>query len=312
VSVRYGPGGELVPLDPIFEDINHMRRMVRRMLFDAGAELREELPIIEAGLTHKGRPICISVTGPPITIQISADIRVHPRQALTLETWAAAGYITEQAAQLLQAIARSEYGFVIVGEPESGKTSLLSSLIRYIPNPESLKSVERAGELRLPDGAERFVVKWPLGEADGVPFGECVVNALLKAPGCIVLDEVRADEVQSIGPLLSAQDAPRQIWVFRGSADSKRIRSALSMVARRSDPAQPEAMVQALYRRLPFIVVLKKRKGRLELQEIAEWQFNTDDEYPDYVELMSTSWEGAELSGKRPSHTLTLPDDFWT
>ncbi|HEX2619352.1 MAG TPA: hypothetical protein VHL11_04370, partial [Phototrophicaceae bacterium] len=103
----------------------------------------------------------------------------------------------------------------------------------------------------------------------------------------------------------------RQMWAFRGQADSKRLASALGMLARRGDATQSETLVRALYERLPFVIVVRRRKERLQLHSISEWQFLYDTDYPDYVELMAQGWEGIELSGKQPTHSLPLPDDFW-
>src|SRR5690606_20669639 len=147
-------------------------------------------------------------------------------------------------------------------------------------------AVERAGELRLPEDCERLRTIWPVGEQVGISFGEQIAVALAKKPGCILLDEVRADEPHTIAPLLQAEEAPRQIWVFRGPSDVKRLQSALGMLARRAEVGQSEVLVQALYRRLPFMVTLKRRAGHIELRNIGEWQFPAGQEYPNYVSLM--------------------------
>jgi len=84
------------------------------------------------------------------------------------------------------------------------------------------------------------------------------------------------------------------------------------MVARRADTSQSEALVRALYERLPFIISIKRTKGALKLRSIAEWQFPPGAEYPDYVELLTTGWEGLEFTGRRPMRSLELSEDFWT
>lgn len=311
VAVRYGPGTELVTLDPLFEDLAHMQRIVRRMLYIAGAELNEDLPFIEAGFTFNDRAVSITVTGPPFTFNLTTDIRLHSANRPELKDWVAADYLPETAAKLLEALARSQHGFVIVGDTESGKTTLLSMLSQYVPDVKTLVSVERSGELALPEGATQQVVQWPFGELKQISLSERVEQALATHPTCLLLDEVRADETDAIAPLLRESDVPRQIWVFRGASDALRIRSALGMIARRADTSQPEAMVQALYRRLPFMVVLKKRRGKIEVIQITEWQFNDDPNYPDTVELMAKDWDGFVLTGKRPQHELDLPENFW-
>ncbi len=312
LSVRYGAGGELTPVPSVFDGQAHLRRTVLKMLRDADTEQRPEHPILELGLVVKGRRVRVSVVFPPLSAEISADVRLHPLQPVTLDDWQKAGVLTSDVATFLRALAASPHGFVVVGESESGKTTLLSALLSYLPNMTA--SVERAGELAMPEGAPRYLVRWAKGERSTVSFAECVRAALDAHPDCILLDEVRADEVEAIAPLLQYEVVPRQIWAFRGTADAKRLRSALSMVARLADRSQPEAMVTALYQRLPFVVALKRRRGSLALVEVAEWQYPPGEVYPDYVPLFQYDETQARLVKTRrmPQRTLAgLDEAFW-
>lgn len=304
-AVRYGHG-DFVTLPPLFDDVEQFRRIIERLVEDAGASLQEDMAYIETGLIVEGRPVSINLVLPPATIQITADIRVHPNILPTLESM----IDSEQARTLLTAIAQSPHGFIVVGESESGKTTLLS-ILANLSGQSNIVSVERAGELRLPEGSEQLKVQWPSDEQPGITFGGQVAAALQKSPACIVLDEVRADEPEAITPLLTYDQPLRQIWVFRGPHDSKRLSSALGMVARRGDASRSELLVQELYKRLPFVIVIRRRKEQLQLHSISEWQFSPNAEYPHYVELMAQGWNGIELTGKHPIHNLPLPEDFW-
>jgi Flp pilus assembly CpaF family ATPase len=318
ISVRYGPSAELTPLAPIFEDGFHLQRIIKRLLSHADAELRDDLPFIEVGLTYQQRPISISIVSPPLTLELTADLRLHPAQPVLLDDLLQAGTLTPKTAALLRALAASEHGVVIVGDTESGKTTLLSALAHHLPTPTQTIAVERAGELRLPEGAGRRVVRWSIDNAQtqraGVSFAACITQAIDEAPACILLDEVRADEPDSVRTLLERDDTPRQIWSFRGPSDPKRLRSALGMVARRSNQGMPEAMVNRMYERLPFVVLLKRRRAGLGIREIAEWQYPAGADYPDWVTLLEKRGDtDNELAatGKRPKRALNLPHDFW-
>lgn len=317
-AIRYAPGTELIKFEePLFEDLHHFRSTLKRMLNDARAELRPDIPIIETGLEFEGRRISVSVVAPPYVTELAADIRIHPQELPQLDSLVESEFMPQKALELLKAIAQSEHGFIIVGDTESGKTTLLSMLLQFISNGDKLASIERAGELYLPDGATRYQPKWQtVNDSSWVTFGERIKEALDTDAKVLVLDEVRADEPDSIMPLLDNPDVPRQIWSMRGASDASRIRSALGTLARLSNPAAPEAMVFNLYERLPFVIIVKRRRGYLQLLEIAEWQFPDeipDDGfvYADYIALMEMGWDGCEMSGRRPKLSLDLPDDFW-
>ena len=287
-AVRYGHD-ELVTLPLLFEDDEHVRAVIERLLMDAGAELRDDLPAIEAGLVIGDRPVSLSVVLPSIAFGFNVDIRVHPRRSPTLDKLTDAGFMTEVALKLLRQLLASKYGFVIAGETETGKTTLLNALAQELPQKEQTVSIERAGELRLPPEIKRFTVHWPVGDEPGTSFGDQILAGLAAEPNCLLLDEVRSDEPEAIAPLLeldSDSHPLRQIWVVRGAPDHKRLQSALGMLARRADLGQGEALVHALYERLPFIVTVARIRGQLRLFSIAEWQSRIDTDYPDYVMLM--------------------------
>jgi Flp pilus assembly CpaF family ATPase len=309
-AVRYG-SGDLTQLGALFQDADHFRRIVKRLLLDSGAELRDDQPYMETGLMVEERPVCVNLLAPPVTTQLTADIRVHPRQPPTLEELTTSGFMTAQAADLLRALAASPHGVIVAGETESGKTTLLNALLQALPEPDRTIAVERAGELRPPPGIQRLIAQWPVGDQPGITFGAQIGNALAQQPACLVLDEVRADEPGSIGPLLEMADAPRQIWSFRGAIFAKRLQSALSMLARRADFGQGEELVRALYQRLPFVVSVIRTSGQLRLWSVSEWQFRDSPDYPTYTPLLQTEQGELKLTGQQPARPLNLPPAFW-
>lgn len=310
IGVRYAPAQELQVLDPIFDDTPHMKRIIQRLLRDAGADLDIDVPIIETGLIIKDRRVAISVAKPPFVPQIAVDIRVHPTQAPTFDTWIEAGILNEKTRDLLLAIMQSEHGLIVVGDTESGKTTLVSMLLQSMDG-NQLVSIERSGELLLPEGTQRLTTQWSLDEASAITFGEQIQTAVAINTKNIVIDEIRADEPQSIAPLLAQDNVPRQLWSFRGASEAKRLISALGMLARMADSSQPEYMVQQLHKRLPYVVIIKRRKGMLQIREIAEWQFSETGEYADFISLMRAEWDDCVVIGKKPQNDLNLPDDFW-
>lgn len=310
VSVRYGHG-ELVSLGHIFEGSEQYERIIQRLVTDAGAEMRPEQPYMELGLNIGDRPICVNLVTPPVTIQPTADIRVHPPKLPTWDGLLAAGYSTEQGLEILKALIASPHGLMIIGEPESGKTTLLNLLMHELPNPDQTISVERAGETRLPAGMQRLTAQWPLGDSLGISFGEQIINALEKQPTCILLDEVRADEPQTIAPLLNMANPPRQIWSFRGAIFAKRLQNALGMLARRAEPGGGEALIRPLYERLPFVIAVNRVGGQMRLWSIGEWQFKHTPDYPTYVPLIKVEEGQLRFTGERPSRELSLSPTFW-
>lgn len=309
-AVRY-EHGELTSVGPLFQNTDHFQRIIKRLLRDAGAELRADQPYVEVGLLAGERPICVNLVAPPVTIQLTADIRVHPKKLPAWDELIASGFMTEHAAQLLKALIASPHGLLIIGEPESGKTTLLNLLANDLPDPAQTIAVERAGEMHLPNAMRRLTARWPVGDEQGISFGDQITHALEQKPACILLDEVRADEPHTIAPLLQLPDAPRQIWSFRGAIFAKRLQNALGMLARRADVGGGESLVRTLYERLPFVIAVNRVGGQLRFWSIGEWQFKHSPDYPTYVPLMQIEDGQLKLTGERTAKALELAEEFW-
>jgi Flp pilus assembly CpaF family ATPase len=302
VSVRYGHG-ELVEAPHVFDDEEHLKRIVQRLLMDASAVLRDDEPIVETGLMLGARPASLSVVAPPISAYMYVDLRLHAQHAPTLDEMIAQGWLTEEAAALLRQIVQSQYGFMVVGDTESGKTTFLNALLSLLPG-EGMLAVERSGELRLPVGADRMLPQWGQTDETSVTFGQLIERGLAEQPSLLVLDEIRADEPLMILPLLSHPETPRQVWSVRGVTDAKRLQSSLGMLARRANMARSEEMVAKLYERLPFIVTVRKIQNSLKVFSIAEWQSRVDSDYPDYVMLMQYQNGAARPTGSQLARWL--------
>lgn len=312
IAVRYGPGKDFTALEPIFEDDYHLQRILKRMLRNAGAELRPDLTVIEAGLLYAGRRICLNLAMPPAAPVLSADLRLHPRKAPDLPNLVEAGMLDEATSRFLEALMRSGLGFVIVGEPESGKTTLMSALLAIQSSGQSLASVEWSPGLALPAHADRFLAHWPISDEPGPDFEQQIRTALLTSPSVLVVDELRSDQPEAIAPLLLATNPPRQIWNIRGSSDPKRLRSALGMLVRLADSNRADEILRAFYERLPFVIVLRRRLGRLYITSIAEWQADLVSGYVEYTELLREQDGQLMMTGRYPRHKLDLPNDYWS
>jgi Flp pilus assembly CpaF family ATPase len=312
VSVRRGHG-ELERIPPLFDGSDHYTEVINRLLMRAGTALLDRVPLVEVGFrTETGRYLSLNLATPPITIALTADIRLHPVESSSLNDLVAAGKLTQQAASVLQALVQSAYGFVLAGQPESGKTMMLSSLLADLPDPTTAAAIERTGELFLPDGMISRQAVWPKSAEDaGITFGDQVQAIQSQDYQTIVLDEVRADEPDSIAPLLADDNIARLIWSVRGTPDSKRLRASLSMLAQRADTAHGEQLVRNLFGRMPFVVSVRRVGGRIELREVGEWVLEGD--LLNYQSLMETAGGETTLTGIAPTRPLPgLSDEFWT
>ncbi len=309
VHTRRGMGA-LVPLDTTFDDVHHLERTLERVLAESGITL--ETPFLETGIILHGRPARLSVIGPPVRTDYSLSLRLHPADPLTLATLQERfGALDAAAADVLRAILRAGHELLIAGDAGLGKTTLAGALVAELAaltgEETRIGAAERAAELHLPPHATRYTPD------AGEPFAETLRAALDARPAWLVADEVRSEDAAAVWDALTRDAAPRYLWVFRGTRQPDRLKSALSMTIRQHMPALPQLDINhALAERLPFVVALRRAGESARLAYIAEWALDPGDPAAlNLRPLLEYASDGWTRTGSRPEHALDLPDSFW-
>lgn len=300
--------GELEQVVSFFEDYAHLRRITERIVTGAGGQLLEEVPFIEVGCVMLGRPVRLTLVGPPLSPVLHLDVRLHPREAATIAGLKAVDALTDIDEVVLRALVESRYGTLIVADAAGGKTTLLEALLSLLPHPESCWLVERARELRLPPGLNSRYAIPATTDSPGVTFAEQIAAVLKESPGMLIADELRGDEAVPVWQALQGTGVPRVLFLLRSSADPRRLRNAFSILIRKGQPNVAQEIInQVLLDRLPFVVTTTINHDGLRVTGISEW---APDAASGDVTLRSLVRSGA-LTGEQPLHALPLSDGFW-
>jgi type IV secretory pathway ATPase VirB11/archaellum biosynthesis ATPase len=298
-AVRTKPGGRLEAIEPLFTHGQQLHSLVERLMDAANVSetLRSE-PIVQFGLSIAGRPIGVYLTRPPFAALDSVELRLHPATALALSDLVSDGFMDEAARAYLQAIAHSEHGFMIVGEPVAGKTTLMGAMALEMVDGPPL-AVEQVAELVM-----LGVCAPPAGlQGAAQALSEHVAMALAQSASHLIVDEIRGDELEAVALLMESQGV-RLGWCYRGTPVVKRLRSSLSILAQRAMPAAPNAAPAMLFGRLPFVILVERVSETLRLHQIAEWQTVDDPAYPQLVPLLIYQEGGWRLTGAERVHPL--------
>jgi pilus assembly protein CpaF len=186
--------GKLEMTNVVFQNDDHVMRIIDRIIAPIGRRVDESSPMVDARLTDGSRVNAIipplSLVGPVITI------RKFAASPFTTDDLIRFGTSTPDMFEFLRACVEARLNIFVSGGTGSGKTTTLNVLSSFIPNDERIVTIEDAAELQL---RQEHVVtlesRPPNIEGKGaVPIRELVRNSLRMRPDRIVVGECRSGE----------------------------------------------------------------------------------------------------------------------
>ncbi len=197
-----GPGkifaerrGQLFLTDKVFNNADHVRAVIDRILMPVGRTVNERTPYVDARLNDGSRVHAIipplSLTGPMLTI------RRFAREPYTMDDLTYRfKTVTPQIGEFLKLCVRMRKNIVISGGASSGKTTFLNVLSSYINPQERVICIEDSAELKLTqENLGRLESRQQGTEAKTQVFiRDLVKNALRMRPDRIIVGECRGEE----------------------------------------------------------------------------------------------------------------------
>lgn len=252
-----------------FRDEQHCRDILERMLAPTGRRIDISSPRVNARLFDGSRLIAhippVAVEGTTITIR-------RFRQDMTVENLLKRGVLTPEVLEFLKAAVLARMNIVICGGTSSGKTTLLNCIASFIPDEESIITIEDPAELQLQHrNVRRLEAKPPNQEGKGaVTQRDLMVDALRMAPKRIIIGECRAGEAFDMLQAMNTGHLGSMTTIHANSARHG-TRRLVNMVQMAELDLPYEAIIEQIADAVDiFIHVLKDRSGRRRLDHIVE------------------------------------------
>ena len=187
--------GRLIQTDRRFNNSDHVRTVIERILMPVGRTVNERTPYVDARLTDGSRVHAIipplSLTGPMVTIRrfsrvpYSMDDLVYRFKS-----------VTPELAEFLKLCVHLKKNIIVSGGASSGKTTLLNVLSNYVLPTERVICIEDSAELKLSQiNLGRLEARQQGTEAKTqVTIRDLVRNALRMRPDRIIVGECRGAE----------------------------------------------------------------------------------------------------------------------
>jgi pilus assembly protein CpaF len=186
--------GKIERTNVVFEDDEHLMRIIERIVAPLGRRVDESMPYVDARLPDGSR---VNIVIPPISlIGPVVTIRKFYRTPLTVEDLIRRGSATPEVMEFLKACVQARINIVVSGGTGSGKTTLLNILSGFIPEGERIITIENAAELQLrQEHVVTLETRPPNIEGKGeITMRDLVINALRMRPDRIIVGECRGGE----------------------------------------------------------------------------------------------------------------------
>src|SRR5690348_393803 len=218
-KVYFERKGRLMLSDVQFDDDDHVRRIIDRIVSPLGRHVDEASPIVDARLPDGSR---VNVVIPPISlIGPTITIRKFTKEKLRVDDLIRFGSMTPEIADFLRACVHARLNVVISGGTGSGKTTLLNVLSNFIPDDERIVSIEDSAELQL---AKEHWVRMETRPANiegsgAITARDCIKATLRMRPDRVIVGECRGGEALD---MLQAMNTGHDGSLTTGHANSPR------------------------------------------------------------------------------------------
>jgi pilus assembly protein CpaF len=190
--------GLLELTDTRFRDNAHLMKFIHKIVSNAGRQIDESNPMVDARLPDGSR---INVIIPPLALRGPAlSIRRFMVMRPSMDELLSRGTLSPDMAEVLQALVKAKLNILIAGGTGTGKSTLLNILSASLDTRERVITIEDVAELQLQTKNVVSLETRPpdLDGKGGITQRDLVRNALRMRPDRIIVGEVRGPEVMDM------------------------------------------------------------------------------------------------------------------
>ncbi len=193
-SVYVERAGRLVETNVRFKDQAHVRMIIDRIVSNIGRRIDDSSPIVDARLADGSRMCAVipplSLIGPVISIRRFGKKLLTTDDLLKNETF------TAGMLDFLSGCVEARLNIIVSGGSGSGKTTMLNTLSRFIPESERVVTIEDTAELQMQQEHLVRLETRPMNieGAGAISQRDLVINALRMRPDRIIIGECRGPE----------------------------------------------------------------------------------------------------------------------
>jgi pilus assembly protein CpaF len=190
--------GKVVETSVRFKDTAHVRTIIDRIVSNIGRRIDDSSPIVDARLADGSR-VCAVI--PPLSLNGPVmSIRRFGKRLLTVDDLIRLGTFTPGIIEFLAGAVKARLNIIVSGGSGSGKTTMLNTLSRFIPEEERVVTIEDTAELQMQQEHLVRLETRPVNieGAGTITQRDLVINALRMRPDRIIIGECRGAEAMDM------------------------------------------------------------------------------------------------------------------
>lgn len=232
--------------DIVFDDADHVRRVINKIAEQAGKRC-DEAHAMGCAMLPGGRARATYVVPPIAPDGPALNVRTFSADMLGMNDLLRAGMLTETMSEFLRSAVQARCPVVISGGTGSGKTTLLGALSGFIPPEERVITIEDTPELRLQTPhVERMQTRETNTEGEGaVGMRELVALSLRRRPDRIIVGECRGAEAYDMLQAMQT-DHPGSMTTVHANDPGNAISRLRTMVGYADGDLSREVIVQQI------------------------------------------------------------------
>jgi len=307
-----GPGsvfierqGKLTSESIRFDDADHIKNIIDKILGPLGLRVDESNPMVDARLDDGSR---INVVISPVTnSEIAVTIRKFKDDIRDMGQLIDAGSLNREVAAFLSESVKKKVNILISGGTGTGKTTLLNILSQCIGNDERIIIAEETMELGFAHRNQvRLEARPPnLEEKGEITIRDLVRNALRMRPDRLIVGEIRGAEAVDVMQAMNTGHAGSMTTIHANSPRDAvtRLETMLLISDSNIDHLIAERMVAAS---VDMIIQLKKSEsGKRKISQISEIIYEEEPQSPERILKIKDIASIKVLKGKESPALMT-------